>query len=104
EPVGHLLLGRRSPGEPFSPADRRLLEVLARQAGVAVHAVRLTADLQRAREGLVATREEERRLLSRDLHDGLGAQLAALHVQAGVLRHLTRREPAAAAAAPDPQA
>src|SRR5205814_4138623 len=46
EPLGHLLLGPRSPGEPFSTADRRLLEDLARQAGVVVHAVRLTADLQ----------------------------------------------------------
>ena len=62
----------------FSDADRSLLEDLARQAEVAVHAVRLTTDLQHSRERLVATREEERRRLRRDLHDGLGAQLAGL--------------------------
>jgi signal transduction histidine kinase len=73
-----------------------LLEDLARQAEVAVHAVRLTADLQRSREHLVGTREEERRRLRRDLHDGLGAQLAGLNVQAGALRRLIPRDPDAA--------
>ena len=69
----------RSPNEAFAPADRRLLEGLARQAGVAAYAVRLTTDLQRSRERLVAAREEERRRLRRDLHDGLSAQLAGLN-------------------------
>jgi signal transduction histidine kinase len=73
-----------------------LLEDLARQAEVAVHAVRLTADLQRSRERLVATREEERRRLRRDLHDGLGAQLAGLNVQTGTFRRLIPRDPDAA--------
>jgi signal transduction histidine kinase len=96
EPVGELLLGPRARGEAFAPADRRLLEGLARQAGVAAHAVRLTTDLQRSRERLVAAREEERRRLRRDLHDGLGAQLAGLNVQAGTLRRLISHDPEAA--------
>jgi signal transduction histidine kinase len=90
------VLSPRSPGEGFSDADRRLLKDLARQAEVAVHAVRLTTDLQHSRERLVATREEERRRLRRDLHDGLGAQLAGLNVQAGTLRRLIPRDPGAA--------
>jgi signal transduction histidine kinase len=96
EEIGRLVLSPRSPGETFSDADRRLLEDLARQAEVAVHAVRLTADLQRSRERLVAMREEERRRLRRDLHDGLGAQLAGLNVQAGTLRRLIPQDPVAA--------
>jgi signal transduction histidine kinase len=96
EPVGELLLAPRAPGESFSPADRRLLDDLARQAGVAVHAVRLTHELQHARERLVAAREEERRRLRRDLHDGLGSQLAALNLQAGALRGLIETDPTAA--------
>jgi signal transduction histidine kinase len=96
EEIGRLVLSPRSPGEGFSDTDRGLLEDLARQAEVAVHAVRLTTDLQHSRERLVATREEERRRLRRDLHDGLGAQLAGLNVQAGTLRRLIPRDPAAA--------
>jgi signal transduction histidine kinase len=38
-------------------------------------------ELQRSRESLVNTREEERRRLRRDLHDGVGPQLAALMLQ-----------------------
>jgi signal transduction histidine kinase len=65
-----------------------LLEDLARQAEVAVHAVRLTADLQRSRERLVTTREEERRRLRRDLHDGFGPTLASLGLGLNVVRKL----------------
>ncbi len=99
EPVGELLLGPRAPGEIFGNRDRRLLEDLARQIGVAVHAVRLTTELQLARERLITAREEERRRLRRDLHDGLGAQLAALSVQTSILHKLVRRDPAGAEAA-----
>jgi signal transduction histidine kinase len=94
--IGRLVLSPRAPGEGFSDSDRSLLEDLARQAEVAVHGVRLTTDLQHSRERLVATREEERRRLRRDLHDGLGAQLAGLNVQAGTLRRLIARDPDAA--------
>jgi signal transduction histidine kinase len=38
-------------------------------------------ELQRSREGLVSAREEERRRLRRDLHDGVGPQLAALMLE-----------------------
>jgi signal transduction histidine kinase len=88
EEIGRLLIGPRAPGEGFSDADRSLLEDLARQAEVAVHAVRLTADLQRSRERLVTTREEERRRLRRDLHDGFGPTLASLGLGLNVVRKL----------------
>lgn len=92
-PVGQLILGPRAPGEVFSPSDRRLLEDLARQTGVAVHAVRLTADLQRSRERLVTAREEERRRMRRDLHDGLGPQLASLTMMSEAAHDLVPLDP-----------
>ena len=93
EEIGRLVIGPRAPGEGFSDADRSLLEDLTRQAEVAVHAVRLTADLQRSRERLVTTREEERRRLRRDLHDGVGPTLTGLALQLNAARKLVRRNP-----------
>jgi two-component system, NarL family, sensor kinase len=101
ETVGQLIAGPRGAGESFSPTDRRLLETIAHQAGPAVRAVQLTTALQHSRLQLVTAREEERRRLRRDLHDGLGATLAALHLQAGVLRRSIRSDPPKAEAKVD---
>jgi signal transduction histidine kinase len=102
ETIGALILGPRAPGEPWVTADRDLLDELAHHAGAAAHAVRLTGDLQRsntelvtARERLVTAREEERRRLRRDLHDGLGPALAALTLKVGAARKLLPRDQAA---------
>jgi signal transduction histidine kinase len=102
EQVGELWLAPRSPDEDLTPADRLLLHDLARQVGVAVHAVRLTADLQRlthdlqrSRERLVASREEERRRLRRDLHDGLGPRLAGLTLKLETARNRLAHDPLA---------
>ena len=99
EIVGDLVLGTRAGEDEFAPADRRLLEDLARQAGVAAHAVALTRALQRSRERLVAAREEERRRLRRDLHDGLGPALAGFALKLDAVRGLLARDPTAADAA-----
>jgi signal transduction histidine kinase len=96
--IGHLLVTPRPPGTSFSPADWRLLQGIAHQAGVAAHGVRLTADLQCSREQLVTAREEERRRLQRDLHDGLGPGLASLTLKLDTARNLLARDPAAASA------
>jgi len=98
ELVGELLLVPRTHGEPFTAADQRLLDDLARQAGIAVYAVRLTADLQHSRERLVTAREEERRRLRRDLHDGLGSQFASQTLILTAARKLLRHDPDAAEA------
>jgi signal transduction histidine kinase len=85
-PVGRLLLASRAPGERFGEADRRLLSDLGRHIAGAVHALALTDHLQVSRERLVLAREEERRRLRRDLHDGLGPSLAAVTLQLDTLR------------------
>ena len=93
QPIGRLVLCPRGVDEAFSAADERLVADLARQAGPAVEAVRLTADLRRSREDLVATREEERRRLRRDLHDELGPAMAGSLMKVRAARSQIESDP-----------
>jgi signal transduction histidine kinase len=96
EPIGQFIVSPRAPGEALSPMDRHLLENIAHQAGMAVHAVSLTADLQRSRQRLVTAREEERRRLRRDLHDGLGPNLASQGLKLAAVKRLAKDDPVSA--------
>ena len=96
ELVGELVVGLAEPDEEPRPAERRLLEDIARRAGAAVHAARLADELQRSRERLVTAREEERRRLRRELHDGLGPTLAALTLKLETARNRLAGDPLAA--------
>ena len=96
EQVGSLVVAPRSPRDPFRPADLRLLDDLGRQLGVTAHATRLAAALQRSREGLIAAREEERRRIRRDLHDGLGPALAGVALGLDAVARLAVESPSRA--------
>jgi signal transduction histidine kinase len=93
ERIGQLLLASRSPGEAFSSGDRRLLDDLSRQAGVAANAVLLSEDLQRSRERLLLAREEERRRLARELHDSVSQALYGISLGAHAARTALDRDP-----------
>jgi two-component system NarL family sensor kinase len=84
ETVGRLRVSDRGRDDPLEPADLELIRSLAREVGPAVQAVRLHEDLLRSRAEVVALREDERRRLRRDLHDGLGPTLAAIRLKAGL--------------------
>lgn len=77
QPIGSLRVALRSGTRTLDDADRMLLADVATQLAAVGFAARLTSDLEHSREQLVSAREEERRLMRRNLHDGLGPQLAS---------------------------
>lgn len=91
--LGSLSVSPRGSRDHLSAADLRLLGDLARHVSITLHGARLTAELQASREELVVAREEERRRIRRDLHDGLGPTLASLQLQLGALRRNVRHDP-----------
>ena len=82
----------------FGSNERAQLDRLAAQAAVAVHTVVLARESRRSRELVVVAREEERRRLRRDLHDGVGPSIAALALQVETARDLAAEDPEAAVA------
>ncbi|RVX45105.1 histidine kinase/DNA gyrase B/HSP90-like ATPase [Nonomuraea polychroma] len=73
--------------------DVRALEQIALQAGAALAAAHRAAALQHSRLQLVTTREEERRRITRDLHDGLGPVLAGIGFTADAARNALEQDP-----------
>jgi len=95
--VGELVVGVRSGQRRLDPADRSALELLAVPLAAAAAATALSEAVQRSREGIVAAREEERRRLRRDLHDGLGPVLTGIAFRADAAGNLLLSDPAGAA-------
>ena len=91
EVVGTLRLAPA--GRSPRTADGRLLDALASQLAPVVRALDLSNALQASREGLVLSREDERRRLRRDLHDGLGPTLAGLTLRVDTARNTVGRDP-----------
>ena len=77
EEIGKMLVGWRSPQESFTRNEIQLLNSIAAISANVIQAVKLSDELRLSRRRIVNAREEERRRLRRDLHDGLGPQLAS---------------------------
>ena len=86
--TGWLVAHERASGEGLDVKDRRLLAMVATQAGLAVRAESLAAELRNAFARLATVREEERARLQRDLHDELGPSLAGIVMQSEAARNL----------------
>lgn len=86
--LGRFRVASRLPNMPLSRGEEWLLESLARQVGITLHASQVSEALQASREQLVLAREEERRRIRRDLHDGLGPTLASMRLQLGAIRRM----------------
>lgn len=92
-PIGDLLVSERTASRPLPASYITLLKDIAQQLGIALRAAQLTAELQTSRERLVIAREEERRRIRNDLHDGLAPTLSSLQLQLGAVRNLVRPDP-----------
>ena len=79
--------------DPFTALDESFLRALGQQVGAALHSAALyralesrTADLERLSLRMVRQHEEERRRLSRELHDETAQVFTAVKMQLGMLR------------------
>jgi signal transduction histidine kinase len=91
--IGRLEVGPRSTGENLGDSDRMILASIAQLVATTIRAIELNQQLQRSRRQLVTAREEERRRIRRDLHDGLGPVLASLTLQADTTMDLVHSDP-----------
>jgi signal transduction histidine kinase len=94
EVVGRLIVGWEY-GPSLRARDEHVLAELAGPLGLAVGWVRLAADLRRSSVAIVSAREEERRRLRRDLHDGLGPSLTGVSLGLRTALRQLERSPAA---------
>ncbi len=99
EVVGRLVVGWEH-GPSLRARDERVLAELAGPLGLAVGWVRLAAELRRSSVAIVSAREEERRRLRRDLHDGLGPALTGVSLGLRTAVRQLDRSPNASALAP----
>jgi len=91
--LGKLHIAPRIVGGAPLHMDEHLLTDLARQVSLALYSTQLSTELQASRRRIVTAREEGRRQLRRDLHDGLGPSLATLTMQADTAREMVYENP-----------
>jgi signal transduction histidine kinase len=94
EVIGELIVGLR-PGEArIDPGDSRVLDLVSAPIAATVQAVALAEQLRSSREQVITAREEERRRLGRDLHDGLGPVLTGVVLNAEAALRRLANDPA----------
>lgn len=93
EHLGELIVGLRGGESRLDPIDERLLSLLSAPLAIAVRARELADDLADSREQVISAREEERRLLRRDLHDGLGPLLTGVVLNAETALRSVKSDP-----------
>lgn len=91
--VGRLVLPVLGVRAMLSRRDQGLLVDLVRQAAIAIRAGLLATEVQESRERLVLGREEDRRRIRRDLHDGLGPALGGVALRLDAAGNAVESDP-----------
>lgn len=76
----------------FSSDRRDLLDIIGRQAVVAIQNARLYQDLVEEKERMVEVHEEARKKLARDLHDGPTQSVAAMAMRINIARRMMEKD------------
>jgi len=84
---GVLLFAHPDP-DYFNPERRNLLDIIGRQAVIAIQNARLYQDLVEEKERMVEIHEEARKKLARDLHDGPTQSVAAMAMRLNITRRM----------------
>ncbi|MGZ5404556.1 MAG: sensor histidine kinase [Nocardioides sp.] len=91
--VGRLVLPALGVRSMLSHRDQGLLVDLVRQAAIAIRTSLLAVELQEGRERLVLGREDDRRRIRRDLHDGLGPVLGGVALRLDAADNAVESDP-----------
>ncbi len=92
ELVGALTVSPR-PGERLDQRTRRALDSLLPTLAVAALLAVKVGELAESRSRLMTARDEERRAIRRELHDGFGPALAGIGYGLSAVRNLIRTDP-----------
>ncbi|GAB4564606.1 MAG: hypothetical protein Fur0017_00290 [Anaerolineales bacterium] len=77
----------------FTTERANLLDILGRQAVIAIQNARLYQDLVEEKERLADVYEEARKKLARDLHDGPTQSVAAMAMRLNISRRMLAKDP-----------
>ena len=77
----------------FTPERCEILEILGRQAVVAIQNARLYQDIVDERERMIELQEETRKKLARDLHDGPTQSVSAIAMRVNLLQRMLAKDP-----------
>ncbi len=80
----------------FTQERRDMLDIIGRQAVVAIQNARLYQDLVEEKERMMEVHEEARKKLARDLHDGPTQSVAAMAMRLNIARRMLEKDPKAA--------
>lgn len=93
---GVLLFAHPDP-DYFTRERRDLLDIIGRQAVIAIQNARLYQDLVEEKERMMEIHEEARKKLARDLHDGPTQSVAAMAMRLNIVRRMLAKDVKSAA-------